>query len=214
MRLSGRVVKQDGTPHQEAQVLLLSPQFEPLGDAVLTDADGKYYISDDSGQAAYMVAVKHYQDEFLEFWCAGMQASGVYQVNCVVDTLEVYGLNCFRVAGAYPGLFVYCRPMALHLFKQAQQTGGHDIFPDIGPESVEVTIDGIKRELLTFNVVKEGIGEGKSMQALLLHVDWPDMPQDRTEHCLRLTIKDKAGNIGEAARFFVLSQQQSINPDV
>lgn len=122
----------------------------------------------------------------------------------MVDTLEVYGLNCFCVAGAYPGLFIYCRPMALHLFKEAQQADKHDVFPDIDAESVEVLIDGKPRELLTYNVVQEGIGGSQSMRALLLHVEWYDMSLDKTEHCLRVRITDKAGNVGEAIQFFSL----------
>ncbi len=202
MIISGRVMKRDGTPHHEAQVLFLSPRFEPVGEAVLTNADGHYYVCDDSGQAAYMVVYKNYPDEFLEFWCAGMQATGEYVLDCVVDTLELYGLNCFRVAGGVPGLFIYCRPMALHMFKEAQQTGRHDMFPDIAKESVEVWMDGVQRKLLTYNTVQEGIGEGKTMQALLLHADWPDLSLDKTEHCLRVRITDKGGNTGEAVRFF------------
>ena len=94
-----------------------------------SDEHGDYKIDLPAGIYPFVTAVRDYGEKYLEYWCSNLKLIHDTQLNICIDTLEVYGLNYFKVAGAYPSITVYFRPMSLPKFLAQAE--------DIAPEEYE-----------------------------------------------------------------------------
>lgn len=81
-----------------------------------SDEHGDYKIDLPAGIYPFVTAVRDYGEKYLEYWCSNLKLIHDAELNICIDTLEVYGLNYFEVAGAYPSITVYFRPMSLPKF--------------------------------------------------------------------------------------------------
>ena len=155
-----------------------------------SDEHGDYKIDLPAGIYPFVTAVRDYGEKYLEYWCSNLKLIHDAELNICIDTLEVYGLNYFKVAGAYPSITVYFRPMSLPKF--LAQAG--DIAPEIN--TIQAVVDGKALSVLTVNRVKEYVGDG-SMSAYLIQIAEPEDGPNWNR--LDLEIIDCDGNYGAAS---------------
>jgi len=166
MMLSGYTRDKDSNPIAGANVYIMSERFEPLHQT-LSDEKGFYSFELPAGKYKYLVAVKDYGEKYLEYWCENIDLDGDRTIDARFDTLEVYGLNVFRVMGGHPALMVYFRPMSLEKFR----AGEADICPDI--TSIRAFVNGGEVSVLETNKVRELAGD-RSMSAYLIQAALPE----------------------------------------
>ncbi len=166
MLLSGYTRDKDSNPIAGANVYIMSERFEPLHQTV-SDEKGFYSFDLPAGKYKYLVAVKDYGEKYLEYWCENIDLSEDRSIDARFDTLEVYGLNVFRVMGGHPALMVYFRPMSLEKFR----AGEADICPDI--TSIRAFVNGGEVSVLETNKVREFAGD-QSMGAYLIQAALPE----------------------------------------
>lgn len=166
MLLSGYTRDKDSNPIAGANVYVMSERFEPLHQT-LSDEKGFYSFDLPAGKYKYLVAVKDYGEKYLEYWCENIDLSEDSSIDARFDTLEVYGLNVFRVMGGHPALMVYFRPMSLEKFR----AGEADICPDI--TSIRAFVNGGEVSILETNKVREFAGD-RSMSAYLIQAALPE----------------------------------------
>lgn len=166
MLLSGYTRDKDLNPIAGANVYVMSERFEPLHQTV-SDEKGFYSFNLPAGKYKYLVAVKDYGEKYLEYWCENIDLSEDRSIDARFDTLEVYGLNVFRVMGGHPALMVYFRPMSLEKFR----AGEADICPDI--TSIRAFVNGGEVSVLETNKVREFAGD-QSMGAYLIQAALPE----------------------------------------
>ena len=65
----------------------------------------------------YLIGVKDYAIENLEFWCHDLDLTIDQTLDFKFGKLEIYWTNVFQVKGAYPSLMIYFRPMSLEKYK-------------------------------------------------------------------------------------------------
>lgn len=189
MLLSGFISDKHGNAVPDVLVEIKDDHFQTLF-STESNEQGCYEIDLPAGKYPFVTAVKDYAVNYLEYWCSNLNLTHETQLNIRIDTLEVYGLNYFKVAGAYPSLTIYFRPMSLSKFLAHTD----DIAPDI--KTIKATADTEELPVLMVNTVKEHVGD-RNMTAYLVQVKEPEnYPHwDR----LDLEITDCNGNYGAAS---------------
>lgn len=195
--ISGQVTDKNNKPVEGADVGIMNRDFEPVYYAV-TDENGKYNLEMPDGAYPFFIAVKDYKEKNLEYWCNDICLQGELELNCQIDTLEVYGINVFVVKGAAPALTVYFRPMSLEKFLNNEK----DIAPDITEESLIFLVNGEKCDLLVMNKVKEYTQDG-ILTAYLVQISRPADIKERNK--LDIIVKDVEENMGMGSLFFTLN---------
>ena len=159
-----------------------------------TESNEKGYYKFDlpAGKYPFLIAVKDYSVNYLEYWCQNIQIQQNMCLDVSFDTLEVYGLHVFSVKGSGNSLMVYFRPMSLAKYQQGEQ--------NIAPDNIEikVTIDGKEMSVLNVNKVKE-FSEEREMTAYLVQIKTSET--DKSWSKLDIQIKDKDNNYGAATIF-------------
>ena len=191
MKISGYVNDKNGLGVEGATVEIKNDDFETLYQTC-SNSDGSYEIITQDGKYPFLVSVKNYGEENLEYWCQNIDLSRDIRLDIFFDKLEIYGLHVFSVKGAYPSLMVYFRPMSLEKFKN----GDADIAPDMRDICVE--IDNSKVEIYSKNKVGEFIGD-RVLTAYLLQVALPSGQSDWKS--LSVEICDENYNYGKADIF-------------
>lgn len=190
----GQVTDKYHQPVAGATVGVMNRDFEMLYQT-LTDADGKYRLELPDGAYPFLIAVKDYTVQNLEYWCNAISLQGQLELHCQIDTLEVYGLHVFAVKGAFPALTVYFRPMSLVKYLAKEQ----DIAPDLTEDSLTCLVNGEPCPLLLMNQVQEYSQDG-TLGAYLIQIARPQTLAQRNK--LDLIVKDADGNAGMASLFF------------
>lgn len=190
MLLSGHTFDKHGAPLGGVDVEIKDDSFQTVY-KTRSDESGRYSMELPSGRYPFLIAVREYGVRYLEYWCNDIDLTQNRELDIRIDSLEVYGLNVFRIKGAYPALTVYFRPMSLIKY----QRGETDICPDI--KRIRVCIDGEEVPVLTENKVSEFIGEG-SLYAYLIQVG---LPSSGKWERLDLEIFDSEDAYGAASIF-------------
>ena len=177
-------------------VALFNSEFEEIL-CTTTNEHGEYMLEAKDGYYPFMVAVKEYKDNFLEFWCQNINLESNITINAAIDKLEVYGLHCFIVKGGYPSVMVYFRPMSLEKFK----LGERDICPNMINSSIKVSINGFESEVYKVSKVEE-YGRACSLTAYLIQVSMPDELLPENKNMLVVQVLDLDGLFGQASIFF------------
>lgn len=141
--IKGVISDKNGKAMNDVSVTLMDENFQQII-STITDQDGKYFLNAKNKYYPFMIAVKEYKENYLEFWCQNINLNKDIVINASIDKLEVYGLHCFRVLGAYPSLTVYFRPMSLEKFNK----GEADISPNITEKSIKAKINNEDIEVL------------------------------------------------------------------
>lgn len=195
-QITGIISDKNGKPIDQASVILMNKKFEQIV-SVLTNENGEYCIKAEENHYPFLIAVKDYKENNLEFWCQNIHLNKDLNIDASIDKLEIYGLHCFRVLGAYPALTIYFRPMSLDKFKR----GEADIAPIFTDESIRVTVNKEELEVLKVNRVEEYSGE-INMTAFLIQVSLPKNLLGNDENLLDLHLLDLDGFFGQASIFF------------
>lgn len=177
-------------------VALLNSTFEEVSSAT-TNEQGEYSLEAEDGYYPFMVAVKEYGENFLEFWFQNINLENNITINAAIDKLEIYGLHCFTVKGAYPSMMVYFRPMSLEKFKQSAK----NICPNMESNSIKISINGYESEVYKVNKVEE-YGKDCSMTAYLIQVSVPNELLPENKNILDVQVSDLDGLFGQASIFF------------
>jgi hypothetical protein len=196
MLITGIISNKNGERLNDVYVALMDSQFEEVV-STLTDKNGEYCLVAQDNYYPFMIAVKEYKENYLEFWCQNISMTKDININASIDKLEIYGLHCFRICGAYPALTVYFRPMSLEKYKK----GESDLTPNITDDSVKVSINKEDVKILKINRVEEYCGED-IMSAYLMQVSLPEVLLHKNENLLDVQILDLDGLSGQASIFF------------
>lgn len=191
MRIYGSVKDKNGNPISGASIEVKEESFETIYQCE-SDVLGAYALDLPAGRYPFLIAVKDYASQNLEYWCQNINLTQDLQLDLRFDSLEIYGLHAFRVKGAYPSLMIYFRPMSLERYKR----GEADICPEI--KEIHVSVDGVPVSVLRQNKVLEYVGEN-DMTAFLIQVDLP--AQAAAWKRLDVEIWDEAGAFGMATLF-------------
>src|SRR6056297_1659330 len=201
--LSGKVTDYDGNPIDCAVVLIKDQNFKDVY-TTFSNIDGNYGLEVKKGTYYRLTSVRmqDYGKTKLEFWAWNLMVDNDMNLDIKYDKLEVYGVNIFRVQGAYPGYTIYFRPMALSRYFE-ENVGQNN--PDLAPEKenldVQVYINDEPVQINLIQQVKEFAGKD-TLNAYLIHTDLgKNMNNGKTK--IRIVLKDKKyGDIGEAYYFF------------
>ena len=195
MLLHGKTTGKTGDVIPEVLVEIKDSEFRTICSAKSDDL-GYYEIDLPEGGFPFVTAVRDYGEKYLEYWCSDLKLIQDTELNICIDTLEIYGLNYFKVAGAHPSLMVYFRPMSLaKYFAHAE-----DLAPEIS--TIKVTADGKTLSILLVNVVREYIGD-RNMSAYLIQVEEPVNHPNWSRLIVEIT--DANGNYGAASIYNKLS---------
>lgn len=191
MILDGYVRTPNNTPIANAVVEIKSDDFTTIY-GTESNENGYYQFDIPAGQYPFLVAVKDYAIEYLEYWCQNIPLHNNMSLDVSFDTLEIYGLNAFSVKGAGNSLMIYFRPMSLAKFQMGEC--------DIAPEdiTIKVLIDRKECPIILTNMVKEFAGD-REMSAYLIQIktDGINKPWNK----LDIQIRDKDNHYGAASIF-------------
>ncbi|NLJ89931.1 MAG: carboxypeptidase regulatory-like domain-containing protein [Clostridiales bacterium] len=194
--IRGTISDKNGKAMSKVSVKLLNENFEEII-STITNEDGEYHLNTENGHYPFMLAVKDYKEKYLEFWCQNINLNKDIIINGSIDKLEVYGLHCFRILGAYPSLTVYFRPMSLEKYNK----GEDDISPNITNDSIKAFINSENIKILKINKIKEYLGD-TCLTAYLIQVSLPEILLNKNENLLDVQIFDLEGFFGQASIFF------------
>lgn len=221
--ISGRVTDFDGMPMDSATV---SIKYTDFSDAyqTLTDKDGYYTLSNvEKGSyiAMFAMRMKEYpkmnavapEDMRLEFWTWNLIADRDLTINPRYHRVEVYGVNIFKVEGAYPGLMIYFRPMSTgRLIDGINSMSANGVesgtMPDVSirQEHMEVKVfaDDIPQKINTIQKIDEYSGTpGQPVAGYLLHVDKPASNPGKPYIVYRIEVTNREHNEkGECIYFY------------
>lgn len=188
MILDGYVKTKNNTPIANAIIEIKGDNFVTIF-STESNENGYYQFDIPAGKYPFLIAVKDYAVNCLEYWCQNIQLVENMSLDVSFDTLEVYGLHVFSVKGGGNGLMVYFRPMSLTRHQQ-----GHK---DIAPEdiSIQVKIDGEETAVIAENKVKE-VAASQEMSAYLIQVN--GQKANAGWHRLDIQITDKDNHYGAA----------------
>lgn len=201
--LSGKVTDFEENPIDSAVILIKDKNFNDLY-KTYSDTDGNYSleVKKDTYYGLASVRMQDYGKTKLEFWAWNLIVDDNMELNIKYDKLEVYGVNVFRVQGAYPGYNIFFRPMALSRYFADNVDRNN---PDLAPEKENLDVKVfINDEPVTVNLVqkvKEYVGKQQTSNAYLIHTDL-GKKNDKEFTKFRIVLKDKKyGDIGEAYYF-------------
>lgn len=191
MILEGYVTNKNNIPIAGASVEIKSDDFVTIYHTE-SDENGYYQFDIPSGHYPFLIAVKDYAVNYLEYWCQNIQLQQNMSLNVSFDKLEIYGLHVFTVKGGGNSLMAYFRPMSLVKFQQGEQ--------DIAPEDIAicVSIDGQERSVILTNMVKEFAGD-RELSAYLIQIETPEI--NMPWHRFDIQITDKDNHYGAATIF-------------
>lgn len=187
--LWGTVRDKMGEPIPGAQVELKDESFRTVFSTV-SDDEGNYTLDAQPGIYPFLIAVKDYAVNNLEYWCQNLDLRQALRLDIRFDKLEIYGLHTFHVKGGTNPLMVYFRPMSLEKFL----AGEKDISPDM--KTIEAKLDGVPVPVLMKNPIRE-VAEDDEMTAYLLQLDEKNLNWKKLE----LSVWDTEENFGMAAIF-------------
>lgn len=191
MILDGYVRNKQSEPIANAMVEIKGEDFITIH-STESNEDGYYRFDIPSGHYPFLIAVKDYAVNCLEYWSQNILLENNMSLDVSFDTLEIYGLHVFKVKGGGNSLMVYFRPMSLVRFQQGET--------DIAPVDfmIKVVIDGKEYPVIHTNLVKE-IGGEQEMSAYLIQVD--TFERNMQWNKFEIQIMDKEGNFGAASIF-------------
>ena len=193
----GTVYDKNNNPLEKTLVALLNNKFE-IEYSDETNNEVKFNLSAEPKYYPFFIAVKEYKENYLEYWSQNIDIDEDLEINPKIDVIEIYGLHCFQVKGAGNYLMVYFRPMSLTKFKANEK----NIVPDIGKESLTVSVNGEFCEILTLSYVEEQFPDAQ-MTSFLIQIS-TDGVKFSGKNKLELSITDRNGDYGEASIFFKL----------
>lgn len=194
--ITGIISDKNGKTMNDVCVTLMDEHFEQIV-STMTNENGEYCLNVEDKYYPFMIAVKDYKENYLEFWCQNINLTKDIVINASIDKLEIYGLHCFRVLGAYPSLTVYFRPMSLEKYNKQEV----DISPNIINDSIKVFINNEDVKILNVNRVEEYCGDA-CMTAYLMQVSLPEKLLHENKNLLDIQILDLDRLFGQASIFF------------
>lgn len=129
---------------------LKNSEFEDVF-STMTNGNGEYFLEAKPEYYPFMYAVKEYGENFLEYWRHDISLTDDIVISARINKLELYGLHCFKIRGAYPALTIYFRPMCHAKYK----AGEEDIAPDLSPAMDQVSVNGRPVAVFLLNKVEE-----------------------------------------------------------
>lgn len=199
----GQVTDFNGNPIDSAVVLIKDKHFEDQY-TTFSGPDGYYELEVEAGHYASLASVRmqDYGKTKLEYWAWNLHVEEDMELPIRYDKLEVYGVNVFRVQGAYPGYTIYFRPMALsRYYADAPKGKSKDLAPEPENMDLSVTINGAPVKVNLIQQIKEYTGKAP-MTAYLIHTD---LEQKRNQEIteFHIVVEDKQyGDKGEAHFFY------------
>lgn len=148
-----------------------------------TNSLGYFKIDNDCESFKYLIAVKDYSINYLEYWCTNPLNDELLDIK--IGKLEIYNLR-FKI-DEY--LNIVFRPMSLEKYLLKE----NNICPDI--KKLNIYIDEILVEPLSFELIKEDIGNNNYMDAYAIKLKKQDFSK------INVCIKDYKNNIGMATIF-------------
>ncbi|MGM0504797.1 MAG: hypothetical protein ACQESQ_09270, partial [Bacteroidota bacterium] len=168
-----------------------------------SDTEGNYSLTVNKGTYYGLASVRmqDYGKTKLEFWAWNLMVDDTMNLDIKYDKLEVYGVNVFRVQGAYPGYTIYFRPMALsRYFEENTDQNNPDLAPEKENLDIQVYINDEPVQINLIQQVKEFAGKD-TLNAYLVHTELGNN-KDGEKTKIRLVLKDKKyGDMGEAYYF-------------
>lgn len=197
--ISGKVTDFNNNPIDSALVEIKDNSFKTLY-STYSNKNGNYNLIINEGAYIALSCVKmsDYAINKLEYWAWNIQAFHDLILNVRYDRLEIYGVNVFKIQGAFPGYSIYFRPMSLTRL----QSNFKDISPSIDNLDIKVKING---QNVTVNSVQK-ISEyckNQEVYGFLIQTDLPDSTMNKYD-VIELVGRDKENeDTGEAIYFKV-----------
>ena len=191
MKITGSVTDKNNTPIAGATLEIKDDDFITHY-RTESDENGYYQLDIPTGRYPFLVAVKDYAVNNLEYWCQNIPLQENLRLNVSFGTLEIYGLHIFSVKGAQNGLMAYFRPMSLIKFQQ----GKSDLVPE--GMTIQVFLDQTECPVIQINPIQEHIHD-RALSAYLIQIETD--ATDSSWRRLDIKIKDKDGQYGAATVF-------------
>lgn len=201
--IKGKVTDFSGNPIAGAMIEVKTKNFDMKYHA-FSDKNGNYSV--DVMEGTYLgiscVRMQEYGKSKLEFWAWNVPAYNNMTIDMRYNELEVYGMNVFRIQGAYRGYTIYCRPMTLKKYLAWQQNpvSNVDLAPNPDKMRVDVTVNGSPARVNKVEEVAEFAGK-QQCSGYMIYTELgaaTSKPYDE----IRVTITDlETGEKGESVYF-------------
>lgn len=196
-KLNGKITYKDGSPVVSGDIILKDSNFKNLYQSY-TNKNGEYDLIIEKGNYPFLMAVKDYGTENLEYWCKDIPVYENVTINASIDKIEIYGLHVFNIDGGADNLMIYCRPMNLDKLLKKEIP----IIPDMNIDSLDITINDKKVEIIDYKEILEIDLEDNPIYGLTINVLKPDLLLDKGLNFLDIKINDKLNNFGQASIYF------------
>lgn len=151
-----------------------------------TNENGYYEIEIKEKNNFSIFIVKDYAVNYLEYLGTNISIIKDIELNAKIGGLEIYGLNCFRIKGAYPSLSIYFRPMSLLRYKNLDENTRSDLEKD----NIKITINDENVKILYVNKVKEYLPED-NLDGYLVQVSLPNNTKYEDYNKIEVEVYDK-----------------------
>ena len=192
--ITGKVTDYNENPIDSALIEIKNNSFTTLY-STYSSKYGDYSITIDEGLyiALSCIRLRDYAINNLEFWAWNVQAFKNLTLNIHYDKLEIYGVNVFKIQGAYSGYSIYFRPMSLTRFKNKLA----DISPSIETLDLTVEINGQNIKVNSVQKVSE-YNNNQKIYGFLIQTDLANSSSGDFD-IIKIVGKDKEnGDMGEA----------------
>ncbi len=192
--ITGKVTDFNNNPIDSAIIEIKNNSFKTLY-STYSSKTGDYSMTIDGGMyfALSCIRMRDYGINNLEFWAWNVQAFNNTTLNIHYDKLEIYGVNVFRIQGAFPGYTMYFRPMSLSRFLNKMT----DISPSIENLDLSVEINGKNVKINSVQKVSE-FNNTQKIYGFLIQTDLTDSVSKESD-IIKIVGRDKQnGEMGEA----------------
>jgi len=203
--LQGTVTDFSGHPIAGATVEVRDKKFDALY-STKSDEGGHYSlkVADGLYESITCIRMKDYASKSLEFWAWHIPVHADMTLDMRYDRLEVYGVNVFRIQGAYPGTVIYFRPMSLTRYPDFVKSGG-DLAPSKDELEVTIDVNGKQAKINSVQPIVEYAGE-KSVTGYIVQIAKSKAEKPDVD-VIHIVAKDKkTGDMGEGYYFWTKPQ--------
>ena len=159
--ISGTVTDFDNNSIENVSIEIKDKNFKTI-DSTLSDKDGKYKFEIKKGSyyALSAVSKNDYAKRKLEYWAWNIPAYKSLKINIKSDKLELYGVNIFKIQGAFPAYSIYVRPMSLSMFhNNSEYNDTINLAPELDKVKFKILLDGQNLNLYSIQKLYEYAGK-------------------------------------------------------
>ncbi len=202
--ISGKITDFENLPMDSVSIELKDSNFITV-DSAMSAKGGLYSFKTKKNNYFALCAVKKsdYAKSNLEFWTWNVPAHKDLTIDIQIEKIEIYGVNVFKIQGAFPAYTIYMRPMSITRFldNRKQNETTRSIAPNIDSVEINVSIDGQRLKIYSIQKVNEYAGK-QSMTGYFIQTEFKQ-PKDKYS-AIDITLYDRERKEFGKAKYYMM----------